>query len=130
MGAVAQAQENRELAGARLFPFAELDHAAKPKHHVAMTTANADSPPGVEGAILALCNGAGAGRTVCPTDVAQAYAAARGEDSLAWRSYLSQVRASAIRLAEAGRIVIYRKGKPADPHDFRGVYRLGLPRSD
>ena len=41
-----------------------------------------------------------------------------------------QVRGAAIRLAEAGRIVIYRKGKPADPHDFRGVYRLGLPRSD
>jgi len=35
-----------------------------------------------------------------------------------------------VRLADAGRIVIYRKGKPADPHDFRGVYRLGLPRSD
>jgi len=26
--------------------------------------------------------------------------------------------------------VIYRKGKPADPNDFRGVYRLGLPRHD
>jgi hypothetical protein len=26
--------------------------------------------------------------------------------------------------------VIYRKGKPVDPLDFRGVYRLGLPRQD
>jgi hypothetical protein len=26
--------------------------------------------------------------------------------------------------------VIYRKGKPVDPNDFRGVYRLGLPRHD
>ncbi len=32
--------------------------------------------------------------------------------------------------AVAGRLVIYRKGKPADPSDFRGVYRLGLPRQD
>lgn len=108
----------------------QLDRAAKPKHHVVMTTQTADSPPSVEGSILALCNDAGAGHTICPTDAAQAYAAARGEDALAWRSYLPQVRRAAIRLAEAGRIVIYRKGKPADPHDFRGVYRLGLPRCD
>ena len=33
-------------------------------------------------------------------------------------------------LARAGRLVIYRKGKPADPDDFRGVYRIGLPRGD
>jgi hypothetical protein len=95
-----------------------------------MTTRNADSPPSVEAAILALCNGAGAGRTICPTEAAQAYAAARGEGPLAWRAHLSQVRGAAVRLAEAGRIVIYRKGKPADPHDFRGVYRLGPPRCD
>jgi len=24
--------------------------------------------------------------------------------------------------------VIYRKGKPADPDDFKGIYRLGLPK--
>jgi hypothetical protein len=36
----------------------------------------------------------------------------------------------AIGLARQGRLVIYRKGKPADPDDFRGVYRLGLPRID
>ena len=30
----------------------------------------------------------------------------------------------------AGRLVIYRKGKPVDPNDFKGVYRLGLPRQD
>jgi hypothetical protein len=37
------------------------------------------------------------------------------------------VRNAAIGLARAGKITIYRKGKPADPEDFRGVYRLGLP---
>jgi hypothetical protein len=40
------------------------------------------------------------------------------------------VRRTAVRMAEAGRIVIYRKGKPVDPRDFRGVYRLGAPRSE
>jgi hypothetical protein len=109
-----------------------LDRAAKPEHHDPMTIppSSADSPPSLERAIFDLCNSAGAGRTICPTDAAQAFAAARGEDSLGWRSHLAQVRFAAIRLAEAGRIVIFRKGKPADPHDFRGVYRLGLPRSE
>ena len=91
---------------------------------------DADSPPSLEGAILALCNNAGVGRTICPTDAAQAYAASRGEGPLGWRSHLSQVRRAAVRLADAGQIVIYRKGKPVDPHDFRGVYRLGTPRSE
>lgn len=91
-------------------------------------------PPGhdsatLEDAILSLCRAEGV-RTICPTDAARAHAAARGEDELGWRSHLSEVRRAAVRLAEAGRLVIYRKGKPADPHDFRGVYRLGLPRLD
>jgi hypothetical protein len=32
-----------------------------------------------------------------------------------------------VALARAGKIVIYRKGTPVDPDDFRGVYRLGAP---
>jgi hypothetical protein len=87
-----------------------------------------DSPPTLESVILALCAEAGPGQSINPTDVAAAYAAARGEDALAWRSHLSGVRGAAVRLAEAGQLVIFRKGKPADPHDFRGVYRLGAPR--
>jgi hypothetical protein len=35
-----------------------------------------------------------------------------------------------VALAQVGRLIIYRKGKIADPNDFRGVYRLGLPRQD
>jgi hypothetical protein len=47
-----------------------------------------------------------------------------------WHALLAPIRRSAVALAQAGRLVIYRKGKPADPNDFRGVYRLGLPRHD
>jgi hypothetical protein len=47
-----------------------------------------------------------------------------------WHALLLPVRRAAVALAQAGRLVIYRKGKPADPNDFRGVYRLGLPRQD
>ena len=47
-----------------------------------------------------------------------------------WHGLLMPIRRAAVQLALAGRLVIYRKGKPADPNDFRGVYRLGLPRQD
>jgi hypothetical protein len=47
-----------------------------------------------------------------------------------WHALLLPIRRAAVALAQAGRLVIYRKGKPADPNDFRGVYRLGLPRQD
>jgi hypothetical protein len=47
-----------------------------------------------------------------------------------WHALLMPIRRAAVKLALAGTLVIYRKGKPADPNDFRGVYRLGLPRQD
>ncbi|MDB5569933.1 MAG: hypothetical protein JWN93_1116 [Hyphomicrobiales bacterium] len=80
--------------------------------------------------ILELCAERGPGKSICPTDAARAFAHNRGEDELAWRHWLSKVRGEAVGLARQGRLVIYRKGKPADPDDFRGVYRLGLPRSE
>ncbi len=80
--------------------------------------------------ILSVCAEAGAGKTICPTDAAKAFATARGEDALSWRGHLNAVRKSAVALARGGRLVIFRKGKPADPDDFRGVYRLGLPHPD
>ena len=89
-----------------------------------------DAPADLPDTILALCAKAGPQRTICPTDAAKAFAEARSEDDLAWRSHLQYVRRTAVKLALAGRIVIYRKGKPADPNEFRGVYRLGAPRDD
>jgi hypothetical protein len=80
--------------------------------------------------ILALCAALDPGKSICPTDAAKAFAHARDEDDLAWRGHLPQVRTRAVALARAGQLVIYRKGKPADPDDFRGVYRIGLPRGD
>jgi hypothetical protein len=47
-----------------------------------------------------------------------------------WHGLLMPIRSAAVALAQAGHLVIYRKGKAADPDDFRGVYRLGLPRQD
>lgn len=80
--------------------------------------------------VVSLCVGRGADKTICPTDAAKAFAAARGEGELAWRDWLQPVRRVAVELAQAGRVVIYRKGKPVDPTEFRGVYRIGAPRAD
>jgi hypothetical protein len=84
--------------------------------------------------IIALCAAAGPGKSIDPTEAAKFCARRRQgdqiEDDLAWRALLPRVRAKAVALARQGRLVIYRKGKPADPDDFRGVYRLGLPRGE
>jgi Protein of unknown function (DUF3253) len=88
-----------------------------------------DSNPAVEAAIASLCALAPGG-TISPTDAAKALAEARGEDELGWRSHLGEVRRAAVRMALEGRLVIYRKGKVADPADFRGVYRLGAPSAE
>lgn len=61
------------------------------------------------------------GRSIAPEEVA------RTVDPDGWRRVLPQVRANAIGLARAGRLIITRHGKPADPDSFKGVYRLRLP---
>lgn len=82
-------------------------------------------PAAVEAAILQLLAEAGSGKTVSPTDAARVLTT--GND---WHLLMPLVRRVAVRLAQDGRIVIYRKGKPVDPNDFKGVYRLGLTRED
>lgn len=62
---------------------------------------------------------AGPGRSVCPTEIARAMAAD-------WHSQLSAVRRAAIRLAQAGRIDILRKGKKVPPEGVKGVIRLRI----
>jgi hypothetical protein len=71
--------------------------------------------------IVELVSERGAEKTVCPSEVARAK---RDEN---WQQLMGEIRVRAVKLADAGQIVIYRKGKPVDPHDFKGVYRLGLP---
>ena len=83
------------------------------------------APGQFETIILQLLSEAGTGRTISPTEAARAI-----EPGPGWHLLMSQVRRTAVKLALAGRLVIYRKGKPVDPADFKGVYRLGLPRHD
>jgi hypothetical protein len=71
--------------------------------------------------ILRLVAERGAGKSICPSEAARA--AAPGDPD--WHRLMPQVRAAAVGLARKGRITILRKGKPADPDGFKGVYRLG-----
>jgi hypothetical protein len=79
----------------------------------------------IESAILRVVAEAGPGHTASPTDAAQAL-----DPGPQWHKLMPAIRRSAVKLALEGRIVIYRKGKPVDPNEFKGVYRLGLTRQD
>ena len=87
------------------------------------TTDSIATPP-LADALLAVL-GRKADTTLSAPEIAQAVA---GDGD--WHALLTPIRSAAVELAQAGRLVIYRKGKPVEPADFRGVYRLGLPRQD
>lgn len=76
-----------------------------------------------EVAIYELLEALPPGKSICPTDVA------KHVDPENWRHRLGQVRAEAVGLARAERLVITRHNKPVDPNSFKGVYRLRLPPS-
>jgi hypothetical protein len=75
----------------------------------------------IEASIFDLLGQAGPGKSVSPEQVARAV------DPESWRRLLGHVRATSVGLARQGRLVITRHGKPADPEEFKGVYRLKLP---
>lgn len=87
-----------------------------------MSEADTANTNPVRDAILTLVADRGTEKTICPSE------AAKQVSEKEWRKVLPDVRAEAVRLAAAGEIAIYRKGKPVDPQAFKGVYRLGLPR--
>ena len=76
----------------------------------------------VETAIFDLLTKLAPGKSISPEEVA------RAADPEGWRRLLGHVRTVAVELARQGRLVITRHGKPADPDDFKGVYRLRLPQ--
>lgn len=92
-------------------------------------TKKTEKKPGLEDVILALCVECGEGKSISPTQAAKAFAARRPGEAADWHQWIGHVRRAAVGLARTGQISIYRKGKAADPDDFRGVYRLGLPRA-
>ena len=84
-----------------------------------------DAAAQIEETMIALVEKRGEGKTICPSEVARAIA---GERPDAWGRLMQPVRKVAVRLTKEGRVAILRKGKPADPDDFKGVYRIGPAR--
>ena len=74
--------------------------------------------------ILRLAAERGEERTLGPMDVARALG---GDHPDGWGPLMQPIRRLAVQLMKDGRLVITRKGRPVDPNDFRGVYRLRLP---
>ena len=79
----------------------------------------------IDDVILTLCASCDPGKTASPTDVAKSFAEREGIESSAWRTRLGAVKRAATRLAEAGQIDVYRKGRRIEPREVKGVYRLG-----
>lgn len=76
----------------------------------------------IEATLVGLLAALPPGKSLDPTELARAIA---GNDEKVWRLLMVPIRAVAIRLADDGRAAILRKGRPVDPHDFKGVYRIG-----
>jgi hypothetical protein len=76
--------------------------------------------------ILRLASERGDGRTLGPMDVARSLG---GDHPDGWGPLMQPIRRVAVQLMKEGRLVITRKGRPVDPDDFRGVYRLRLPEA-
>jgi hypothetical protein len=85
------------------------------------------APEAIETTILRLVAERGAGRSVDPAEAARALG---GPHPDGWGPLMQPIRRIAVRLALEGRLVITRKGKPVDPSDFRGVYRISAPHQD
>lgn len=77
----------------------------------------------IESVILTLVEQRGVGKSICPSE------AARAVWPEEWQKRMREVRAVAVGMARKGQISILRKGKPVDPEDFKGVYRLSLPQT-
>lgn len=78
-------------------------------------------------AILRLCAERGAGKSICPSEVARGLA---GSDEKVWRLLMHPIREAALTLAREGRVLILRKGRPVPVDEpIRGVIRLALPSS-
>ncbi|QND70784.1 MULTISPECIES: DUF3253 domain-containing protein [Tardiphaga] len=96
-----------------------------PKPAAAKPAAPKPKPLPLDEAILDALTRNGAG-TLSPPEIAHVI-----EPEGDWHALLMPIRRAAVTLALADRLVIYRKGKPVeDPNDFRGVYRLGLPKAE
>lgn len=78
------------------------------------------SLPQIEAEIARQIATRGAGKTICPSEVARALA----ED---WRGLMPKVRRAADEMAARGEVVVTQRGRVVGAWDAVGPIRLGLP---
>lgn len=71
--------------------------------------------------ILRLTAMRGAGKSVCPSEVA------RSLSPQGWRELMPAVRQAAAELQDEGRIQVTQAGVKVDPRSVKGPVRLGAP---
>ncbi len=72
----------------------------------------------LEGRILSLLDERGAGKTICPSEVARAAFGA------GWRGHMDEVRAAGRALESRGQIEWRQRGERVDPAGARGPVRF------
>ena len=70
--------------------------------------------------ILEMCREQGLGGSVKPEAIAQAVYPEK------WQTMLKRVRLMAKQMAQAGDLLILRKGQPVDPEEAKGLIRLQI----
>jgi len=93
-------------------------------HALEATRAKAPYEDEITASIFRLLSERGPGKTICPSEAARDIA---GKDEKKWRLLMKPIKQVAIALALENRPLLKRKGKPADPHALKGIYRLSLP---
>ena len=73
--------------------------------------------------IIQLCAASWPEETVRPEEIAMTL------HEVEWQALTKRIRLAVKQLAEVGHVQILRKGKPAPPDDFKGVYRVRLADS-
>jgi hypothetical protein len=84
-----------------------------------------DGGKAAEDAILALLADREPGKTICPSEAAQAVAGPEG-----LRPHMSEVREAAGRLVHRGELEVTQKGRVIDLDSARGPIRLRLAQRD
>ena len=75
----------------------------------------------IETTLLRLLAARGAGKTICPSEVA------RVVDPDDWRALMPSVRAAAAKLQSEGKVAVTQRGDMVDPGTAKGPIRIGNP---
>lgn len=78
----------------------------------------------IRAAVLALAKARGAGKTICPSEVARHIG---GQDQEVWRPLMGPVRTQTIALAKLGSVLMKQGVEIIDPDSVTGIYRIGIP---